>query len=210
MPNLLNLVRNVWIRIILIVSAFFVSYILIVSGINAFVITPLTEDIKNAKKGISRHEGELQRMEQELKVIEKKMKEREISGDKVRHYYTMYMNPVQYINRHFLSQAKPSSLIITGSSVSPNTGFTSSERTKLKPFLKEYGISKIRNLNKTFSVVRINLSATGSFSAIGEYLSNLYSLPVKFSVRSFDLVLQNNSLKLSLDLAVVVYRIDSN
>ena len=210
MSSLLNLVHNVWIRIILITSAFFVSYILIISGINSFVILPLKDDIKNAKRGISRYEGELQRMEQELKIIEKKMSDREISGDKVRHYYTMYMNPVQYVNRHFLSLAKPSNLIITGSSVSPNTGFNSTERTKLKPYLKEYGISKIRNLNKTFSVVRINLTATGSFLAIGEYISNLYSLPVKFSVRSFDLILLNNSLKLSLDLAVVVYRIDKD
>ena len=209
MINFSTLIKNVWFRLIFVFNLFLLGYIFTITVIDLLIISPLHLDIRDAKRGISRYEGELVRMERELESIEKKMEEREISDESIRHYYTLYSNPVRYINQHFLNLAKPASLAIIGSSVSPNTTFASGEREKIKPFAKEYGLSRMRNLNKTFSVVRLNLNATGSFMAIGEYISNLYSLPVEFSVREFDLTDNNkNQLQLSLEIGVLVYRMD--
>ena len=88
----------------------------------------------------------------------------------------------------------------------PNTSLTSIERTKMKPYLKEYGISRVKNLTKTFSITRVSLTAVGSFPMVGLYLSNLSELPVKFSIRNFELRESNNALVLSLELAFIVYR----
>jgi Tfp pilus assembly protein PilO len=52
------------------------------------------------------------------------------------------------------------------------------------------------------------MAATGSFSDIGQYLSNLNQLPVKFSMRNFELRDNNQSLVLTLDLAFIVYRME--
>ena len=41
---------------------------------------------------------------------------------------------------------------------------------------------------------------------VGLYLSNLSELPVKFSIRNFELRESNNALVLSLELAFIVYR----
>lgn len=210
MNNLSSFFRNVWIRILALSVLSLMVLSIFSFGLDFLIISPLKQEIKNAKKGISKFEGEILRMERELASIEKKMSEREISDTAVRHYYTLYKTPVRYINNQFLNFAKPASLIIVSSSVTPNTGFSGKEKELFKPYLKEYGITKFRNINKTFNVVRVSLKASGSFRAIGEYVTNLYALPVSFSIRQFDLNFVNDSLELNLDLGIVVYRMEDS
>ena len=92
------------------------------------------------------------------------------------------------------------------SSVQPNTSLTSVEKSLLKPQIKEFGISRLKNITKIFSITQVSLTATGSFFSIGQYLSNLNALPVKFVIRSFELKDTNNSLVLTLNMAFIVYR----
>lgn len=210
MNNLSSLFRNVWIRISIIIVFSGFSLALISLGADFLILSPLTQEIKDAKKGISKFEGEILRMERELAAIEKKMNDRKISKAEVSHYYTLYKTPVRYINNHFLNFAKPESLIIISSSVTPNTGFGGNEKELFKPYLREYGITKFKSINKVFSVVRLTLNAKGSFRDIGEYLTNLYALPVSFSVKRFELNFANDSLELNLELGIVVYRLEDS
>ena len=64
----------------------------------------------------------------------------------------------------------------------------------------------MNNITKLFSITELSLVASGSFTSIGQYLTNLNNLPVKFVVRNFELKNQNNNLVLSLNLAFIVYR----
>ena len=64
----------------------------------------------------------------------------------------------------------------------------------------------MNNITKLFSITQLSLVASGSFTSIGQYLTNLNNLPVKFVVRNFELKNQNNNLVLSLNLAFIVYR----
>ena len=169
---------------------------------------PIQLDVRDSRRGVSRFEGELSRLEKEVQGIEKNITAKsKLYQGRYQHYYTLYSNPVRYINQFVLNQSKPDDLLVISSSVMPNTSLTSVERSQLKPFLKEYGISRIQNLTKTFSVTRVSVSATGSFPVIGQYLSNLNDLPVKFSIRNFELKENNKSLVLSLEMAFIVYRI---
>lgn len=209
MGNFSILIQNSWFRLIVLTSSAIFGGFLISVGLQFFLIEPLELDLRDAKRGISRFEKELSRLESEVTAIEKKIQEKsKVSQGRYQHYYTLYSNPVRYINQFVLNQAKPEQLLVTSSSVMPNTSLTSIERTQLNPHIKEYGISRIKNLTKLFSVTRVSLVATGSFSDIGQYLSNLNQLPVKFSVRNFELRDNNSSLVLTLELAFIVYRMN--
>ena len=110
------------------------------------------------------------------------------------HYYTLYSNPVRYINQFVLNQSKPQDITVLSSSVQPNSSLTSLEKELLKPYLKDFGISRLNNITKIFSITQLSLVASGSFISIGQYLSNLNNLPVKFVVRNFELKNSNNNL----------------
>lgn len=211
MDKLSTLLQNVWFRLIVVAVLSALGLVLIATLINAFLVQPLRLDLKDAERGVSRFERDLAQLKKEVALIEKKIDEKsKASNGRYEHYYTLYANPVRYINQFVLNQAKPSNLIVTSSSVMPNTSLTSLERTQLKPYLKEYGISRIQNLTKEFSVTRLSMVATGSFSDIGQYLSNLNQLPVKFSMRNFELRDNNKALVLTLDIAFIVYRMQEN
>ena len=182
--------------------------LLISSLINYAIIQPIALDVKNSSRGVSRYQVEIERLTREINSIQTKIdvKSRNSRG-MYEHYYSLYSNPVRYINQFVLSEAKPNDLLIISSSVVPNVTFPSVDREKFKPFLREYGISNARNLNKIYKVFAVTLTATGSFSVIGEYISNLYSLPLKFSVQSFELKESNNALILNLKLSFFVYNL---
>ena len=164
MGNFSILIQNSWFRLIVLTSSAIFGGFLISVGLQFFLIEPLELDLRDAKRGISRFEKELSRLESEVTAIEKKIQEKsKVSQGRYQHYYTLYSNPVRYINQFVLNQAKPEQLLVTSSSVMPNTSLTSIERTQLNPHIKEYGISRIKNLTKLFSVTRVSLVATGSF-----------------------------------------------
>jgi Tfp pilus assembly protein PilO len=209
MTNFALLLQNVWFRLIVATTVAVAGLLALSSAMAILFIKPLELDLRDAKRGISRFERDLTRLKREVTAIEKKIDEKsKASEGRYEHYYTMYANPVRYINQFVLNQAKPPTMIVTSSSVVPNTSLTSMERTQLKPYIKDYGISRIQNLTKEFSVTRLSMAATGSFSDIGQYLSNLNQLPVKFSMRNFELRDNNQSLVLTLDLAFIVYRME--
>jgi hypothetical protein len=205
------LLKNTWFRLILL--ALITISVLTISSrmIHRIFNAPIEKKISNANRGLSSFEGELSSLDRQVKAIEKKINERsKNSNGQYQHYYNLYLNPVRYINQFVLNQAKPEGLLITTSSVMPNTSISSIERAKMSPLLKKYGISRVQNLTKIFSITRVSLSAVGSFPMIGLYLSNLNELPIKFSIRSFDLKESNNTLTLSLEMAFIVYRMQDD
>lgn len=174
-----------------------------------FLIEPLALDVSNAKKGLTRNEVEFSKINKEVTLIQQSIsKKSQTSKGRYEHYYALYNNPVRYINQFVLSKAKPGGLLITSSSVVPNVVFSSSDRSKFKPFIKEYGIAKFRDLQKFFSVVNVNISARGSFPIIATYLTNLNNLPLSFSIYDMELKEDNFMLVLNLKLSFFVYNLD--
>ena len=205
--NLAVLLKNVWFRLIALLVSTVIGLVLVSSAIQLFFIGPIEKDLNNAKRGISRFEGELSRIEKEVTNIQKQIEEKSKKNEgRYQHYYTLYSNPVRYINQFVLNQAKPEDLLVISSSVQPNTSLTSVEKSLLKPYLKEYGISRLKNITKLFSITQVSLVASGSFFSIGQYLSNLNNLPVKYVVRNFELKNSNNNLVLTLNLSFIIYR----
>ena len=145
MSNLSLLFQNSWFRVLIFFSAVVFSLFLFSFGFNLLVVEPVVLDIRDAKRGVSRFQGEISSLERQVKAIEKKIEEKsKVSQGRYQHYYNLYLNPVRYINQFVLNQAKPEPLLITSSSVMPNTSLTSIERTKMKPYLKEYGFQELK------------------------------------------------------------------
>ena len=65
----------------------------------------------------------------------------------IKYYYTLYSNPVRYINQFVLNQAKPEDLLVISSSVQPNTSLTSVEKSLLKPYLKRVWYISFKEYN---------------------------------------------------------------
>lgn len=202
-----QLLKNVWFRIIGLGGVSVLILLIISTLLQMFLIHPIENDLSNAKRGISRFQSDLLRIEKEVASIQKQIDEKSTTHQgRYQHYYTLYSNPVRYINQFVLNQSKPQDIAVLSSSVQPNTSLTSVEKELLKPYLSEFGISRINNITKTFSITQLSLVASGSFISIGQYLTNLNNLPVKFVVRNFELKNTNNNLVLSLNLAFIVYR----
>tara|TARA_Y100001935_G_C17309684_1_gene514922 strand:- start:1037 stop:1672 length:636 start_codon:yes stop_codon:yes gene_type:complete len=202
-----QLIKNVWFRLIGLSVASVIVLMITSSLIQIFFINPIQKDLRNAKRGISRFQSELLRIEKEVANIQQQIDEKSTTNQgRYQHYYTLYSNPVRYINQFVLNQSKPQDITVLSSSVQPNTSLTSVEKELLKPYIKDFGISRMNNITKLFSITQLSLVASGSFTSIGQYLTNLNNLPVKFVVRNFELKNQNNNLVLSLNLAFIVYR----
>lgn len=202
-----QLIKNVWFRLIGLSVASVIVLMITSSLIQIFFINPIQKDLRNAKRGISRSQSELLRIEKEVANIQQQIDEKSTTNQgRYQHYYTLYSNPVRYINQFVLNQSKPQDITVLSSSVQPNTSLTSVEKELLKPYIKDFGISRMNNITKLFSITQLSLVASGSFTSIGQYLTNLNNLPVKFVVRNFELKNQNNNLVLSLNLAFIVYR----
>lgn len=202
-----QLIKNVWFRLIGLSVASVIVLMITSSLIQIFFINPIQKDLRNAKRGISRSQSELLRIEKEVANIQQQIDEKSTTNQgRYQHYYTLYSNPVRYINQFVLNQSKPQDITVLSSSVQPNTSLTSVEKELLKPYIKAFGISRMNNITKLFSITQLSLVASGSFTSIGQYLTNLNNLPVKFVVRNFELKNQNNNLVLSLNLAFIVYR----
>ena len=181
-----------------------------IGSVSAIVFDPIESKTNDAKMGISQFERDIKNIEKEIASIKKKITIKSLRvTDIYSHYYTLYKNPLRYVNQFFLSQAKPDGVIIVHSSVLPDSSFTSIEKNRLKPYLSNYGISKIKNLNKIFSVVRLNISARGSFQAIGEYLHNIYQLPIKFSLRQLDVEESESGVVLRMEVSILTYRLQN-
>ncbi|MEK9728119.1 MAG: hypothetical protein VW397_08465, partial [Candidatus Margulisiibacteriota bacterium] len=150
------LLSNIWVRIFGLIFSAILFLILFNILINSFIISPLETDVSNSKRGVSRYQVELSRLEKEISSIQSKIsKKSKNSKAQYDHYYSLYSNPVRYINKFVLSDAKPNGLLIISSSVVPNVTFTSIDRARFKPFLKEYGINNDRNLPKFFRVFSV-------------------------------------------------------
>jgi hypothetical protein len=202
-----QLIQNVWFRLIGFSVGSVVVLMIISTLIQLFLIDPIQKDLRNAKRGVSRSQSELLRIEKEVANIQRQIDEKSATNQgRYQHYYTLYSNPVRYINQFVLNQSKPQDITVLSSSVHPNTSLTSVEKELLKPYVKDFGISRLNNITKLFSITQLSLVASGSFNSIGQYLTNLNNLPVKFVVRNFELKNQNNNLVLSLNLAFIVYR----
>ena len=203
--------KIVWFKLSFLVTVSVLLLILIANLINTIIIKPFQIDVRNSKQGVSRYEVELKRLENEVSSIQNKITTKSSNSKGMYdHYYSLYSNPVRYINKFVLSDAKPDSLLIITSSVVPNITFSSKDRESFKPFLREFGITNARSLPKLFKVFGVTISATGSFPVIGQYISNLNALPLKFSITSFDLKETNNALILNLKMSFFVYNLDSN
>lgn len=203
-----QLIKNVWSRVIGLSVASVIVLMITSTLIQIFLINPIQKDLRNAKRGISRSQSELLRIEKEVASIQQQIDQKSTTNQgRYQHYYTLYSNPVRYINQFVLNQSKPPDITVLSSSVQPNSGITSVEKELLKPYIKDLGISRLNNITKLFSITQLSLVASGSFTSIGQYLTNLNNLPVKFVVRNFELKNQNNNLVLSLNLAFIVYRI---
>jgi len=206
--NIHQLIKNVWFRVIGLSVASVIVLMITSTLIQIFLINPIQKDLRNAKRGISRSQSELLRIEKEVASIQQQIDQKSTTNQgRYQHYYTLYSNPVRYINQFVLNQSKPPDITVLSSSVQPNSGITSVEKELLKPYIKDFGISRMNNITKLFSITELSLVASGSFTSIGQYLTNLNNLPVKFVVRNFELKNQNNNLVLSLNLAFIVYRI---
>ena len=206
--NIHQLIKNVWFRVIGLSVASVIVLMITSTLIQIFLINPIQKDLRNAKRGISRSQSELLRIEKEVASIQQQIDQKSTTNQgRYQHYYTLYSNPVRYINQFVLNQSKPPDITVLSSSVQPNSGITSVEKELLKPYIKDLGISRLNNITKLFSITQLSLVASGSFTSIGQYLTNLNNLPVKFVVRNFELKNQNNNLVLSLNLAFIVYRI---
>jgi len=202
-----QLIKNVWFRLIGFSVGSVVVLTIISTLIQLFLIRPIQNDLRNAKRGVSRSQSELLRIEKEVANIQQQIEEKSAANQgRYQHYYTLYSNPVRYINQFVLNQSKPQDITVLSSSVQPNTSLTSVEKELLNPYIKDFGISRLNNITKLFSITQLSLVASGSFTSIGQYLTNLNNLPVKFVVRNFELKNQNNNLVLSLNLAFIVYR----
>lgn len=205
--NIHQLIKNVWFRLIGLSVASVIVLMIISTLLQVFLIHPIQKDLSNAKRGISRFQTELSRIEKEVVNIQQQIDEKSTKNQgRYQHYYTLYSNPVRYINQFVLNQSKPQDITVLSSSVQPNSSLTSLEKELLKPYLKDFGISRLNNITKIFSITQLSLVASGSFMSIGQYLSNLNNLPVKFVVRNFELKNSNNNLVLTLNLAFIVYR----
>ena len=197
------------VRIFSYLSLMIISVIAFFYFVNFIFIQPLVIDVENAKRGLSRNEVEFSKINREVSLIQQTIDEKSKGSKGVyEHYYALYTNPVRYINQFVLSKAKPGGLLITSSSVVPNTIFTSRDRSKFKPFLKVYGVSNFKDLQKLFSVVNVSISARGSFPIIGTYLTNLNNLPLSFSMYDFELKENNSMLELNLKLSFFVHNLE--
>ena len=211
MNYLRSFYKIIWVKLSFLIVVSVVLLIVISSLINTIIIKPIQIDVRNSKQGVSRYEVELSRLENEVSSIQKKITTKSLNSKGMYdHYYSLYSNPVRYINKFVLSDAKPDSLLIITSSVVPNITFSSKDRESFKPFLREFGIANARTLPKLFKVFGVTISATGSFPVIGQYISNLNALPLKFSITSLDLKETNNALILNLKMSFFVYNLESN
>ena len=211
MNNIHKLLLNIWFRLGVVFHVAAILILVLVMGLNGLFFNQLRLDIRDAERGISRFEFEVENLEREVKVLEAKMTEKSAqSMDIYSHYYTFYKNPISYINQFVLTRSKPSGVIITSSSVRPNSGLQTKERELLKPNISKYGISRINNLGKIFSVVMVNMSINGDYSSVGQYIYNLYNLPVKFSLQNFEMRQSPNGVSLSLQLSFIRYRMNDD
>ena len=75
MSNLSLLFQNSWFRVLIFFSAVVFSLFLFSFGFNLLVVEPVVLDIRDAKRGVSRFQGEISSLERQVKAIEKKIEE---------------------------------------------------------------------------------------------------------------------------------------
>lgn len=207
MIELRRLLNNSWFRVVFAVFLL----ILITNGfsffLNATMISPLQKKVNMLKRGASVNANEVRRLEKQVGNLEDDISNK-MTNNKLmyQHYYTMGANPVLYINQFVLTQSKPSSLIINSSSVSSNSSVPTRLKKLFTPNVNRTNISSIRNFSKYYSVNTLKLSATGTFFDVGQFLSNIYALPVQFYVSRFSIVNNKNFVRLDLTLIFVAIR----
>ena len=209
MADIYKLLSNIWFRLGVVSHVAAIIVLVIVMSLNGLFFNQLRLDIKDAKSGMSRFESEVRKLEREVKDLEKKMTIQSTQAmDIYSHYYTFYSNPISYINQFVLTKAKPDSVYISTSSVQPNSGIGRKEKGLLNPHIKKYGISRIQNLSKTFSGVNVDMRIEGDYVSVGQYIYNLYRLPVKFSFSKFEMRRSGNGVALNLKLSFICYRMN--
>jgi hypothetical protein len=198
-----------WVRVAITGVSGFIVLAVLKWGIAQAIIQPLEADIVNARRGINRSERDMNRLKKEVSALQNTVEDKKnASLQRYQHYYTLYTNSVRYINQFVLVQSKPPGLLITTSSVVPNLDFTILERRYFEPHLKQLGVSRLSSLSTVFSITKVTLTTSGSFNDTGQFLSNLFGLPIDFSVRHFMLQESGVSITMTLELGFVVYRMD--
>ncbi|MGA0242568.1 MAG: hypothetical protein ACO3K7_06225 [Candidatus Marinamargulisbacteria bacterium] len=198
---------DAWVRLALLVGTLIILLVGGATAINYTLVQPIKKDLTGAKHGVTRIARDVERLKKDVAKLDEKMKKKSMSSNgKYQHYYTLYTNPLRYINQFILTQAKPDGLVITNSSVVSNTGFNGYEKKKFAPHAKRYGISRTNNLNNVFSVARVTLRTSGSFNDTASYLVNLYAIPIDFFVTKFSINNQGRLIVMDLEISFMVYR----
>jgi hypothetical protein len=205
MTNIKQLLSIKWVKVcIAIVIAISINYGA-AKFIDGIVLATLKEDIKNAKMGVSRSEKELLRLNKEIDVLSKNIEEKLTAGDTTTaHYYTLSIEPMNYINQYVLNYTKPSNIIIKSSSVRPNNTLSLFSKSVMKQVKNIMGVSNRKNLKLKEYI--IDLKASGRYPEMLEYIQNIYNLPVKMSFSKFSITQTEVGVELDCQIKIIAYQ----
>tara|TARA_A100001015_G_scaffold176438_1_gene196177 strand:+ start:156 stop:731 length:576 start_codon:yes stop_codon:yes gene_type:complete len=177
----------------------------LILGLNHWVLDPIVKDISDAKRGVHHYQKEVARLNREIASMTNKIIKKTANDDAYHHFFTLFSDPLKYINQFILTQAKPPGVVMVSSSVAPNANFSSLEKKYLEPHIKSHGISRIQNIHRHLTVFRLHLVAVGSYSDMLQFIDNLYQLPIVFSLQMAQIEEANQGLRFTLKIGVVVH-----
>ena len=201
------ILKNTWFRLIAALFGMVVSVILIDTIIDQNFIEPKERQLQNARRGISQSEQSIKTISRDIDRLTTKINKKIGNSQlKYQHYYTMSNNPVLYINQFVLTQSKPETLLISNSSVITNASLSVKLKRLFRPNVNNQNIKHMRNFSNFYQISSLRLSASGTFFDVGQFLTNIYNLPLSFYVSDFSILNNNNFVDLKMTIIFITFR----
>lgn len=201
-----TLIRNIWFRLSVIGIVLLCVLIGVISASKKLIIQPLETQLNELVNGKQRMQEEIINLEKTIKKINNTFESRtDEKKNMYAYHYQFYKNPVGFINRYVLTEAKPTNIVIVDSSINPSKKYRIKDKSDRHHFMRITGQSKDA-LEGLFEIVDISISAMGDFNDISQYIHNISSIPINFELKSFEIRERNSAIELKVTLCYIAYK----